>query len=161
MLWFYRGVLRFEGHVERLLYPPYRVLLLQETTKVTKPACSATKIRGRCAFVKRNGLMGVLVQVYNFASSARCALAHSGLNDFFARIMVLWWLLVSRCAPAKQGCARAHVAKRFFCHALFAGWWHAVGACIRAQKGYARAHCLKIRISSLLCNFASKPPFFT
>jgi hypothetical protein len=88
MLWLYRGALGFEGHVERLIYPPLsRVPLLQETTKNMKPTCSATKIRGKSAFVKRNGLIGVLVQIYVFASSAGCARAqqactraHSGFE---------------------------------------------------------------------------------
>jgi hypothetical protein len=69
---------------------------LQETTKNMKPACSAAKIRGRRAFVKRNGLIGVLVQVCIFASSTGCARAqmayaraHSGLKDFIARILML------------------------------------------------------------------------
>jgi hypothetical protein len=71
----YRGAIGIEGHVERLIYPPSRVPLLQETTKVTKPACSAAKIRERSVFVKRNGMIGVLVQVCIFASSAGCARA--------------------------------------------------------------------------------------
>jgi len=42
---------------------PSRVPLLLETTKVTKPACSAVKIRGRTAFLSwRSSWLGVLAR---------------------------------------------------------------------------------------------------
>jgi hypothetical protein len=53
----------------------------------------------------------------------------------------------------RSGCARAHMAERLFCGALLRAngmLW------VRALEPIT----LKSKFFSLLCNFASKPPFF-
>jgi hypothetical protein len=50
---------------------PSKVPLLLETTKVTKPACSATKIRGRTAFCHGEALNWVFWRASATVSSGK------------------------------------------------------------------------------------------